>query len=57
MTIPKQLIVATLRDRNLHARADWVDRELPDDVDPAKHSGLFATLNLDPKDLIAQAAS
>jgi hypothetical protein len=55
MTIPKHAIVAALRERNLHARADWVDRELPDDVDPRLHSGLLSTLNLDAAELIAGA--
>jgi hypothetical protein len=51
MTIPKHVIVATLRERSKNARADWVDRELPDDVDPYLHSGLLATLDLTVEDL------
>ena len=33
MQIDKTEIVATLRSRGLDARADWVDRALPDLVD------------------------
>ena len=57
MTIPKHIIVAALRARNQNARADWVDRELPDEVDPFQHSGLLATLNLRVEDLVADRNS
>ncbi|MFF5176472.1 hypothetical protein ACFY2Q_00390 [Micromonospora sp. NPDC000316] len=52
MRIAKHRIVDALRDRGQQARADWVERELPERVDPAKHSGLLATLHLDPADLV-----
>jgi hypothetical protein len=52
MNIPKQLIIDRLRERKLDARADWVDRTLPDEVDPYEHSGLLATLNIKVEDLI-----
>ena len=51
MRIARHRIVAALRERGQQARADWVERELPERVDPAKHSGLLATLRLDPADL------
>ncbi|MBQ0902867.1 MULTISPECIES: hypothetical protein [Micromonospora] len=51
MRIARNRIVSALRDRGQQARADWVERELPERVDPAKHSGLLATLHLDPADL------
>jgi hypothetical protein len=54
MNIPKQLIIDRLRERNLNARADWVDRTLPDEIDPYEHSGLLATLNLKVEDLIGE---
>jgi hypothetical protein len=57
MTIPRHLIVTALRERNQHARADWVERELPEDVDTARHGGLLATLKLDPKDLVPGPSS
>jgi hypothetical protein len=51
MIIQKSAIIAKLRERGLTARADWVDRELPDEVDPFLHSGLLSTLHLDLKEL------
>jgi hypothetical protein len=47
MTIPKSLIIAELRKRGQNERADFVDRQLPDEVDPNKHGGLLGTLHLD----------
>ena len=55
MNIPKNVIVARLRERGLDARADWVDRTLPDEVDPYQHSGLLKTLNLSVEDLIGES--
>jgi hypothetical protein len=49
-TIPKHLIIAKLRDRDLNARADWVDKELPEQVDTVKHASLLRTLNIDLKE-------
>ncbi|MEU8237743.1 hypothetical protein AB0C07_05830 [Actinoplanes missouriensis] len=48
MTISKAVVIAALRERSQHARAEFVDRELPDRIDPARHSGLLAMLRLDP---------
>ncbi|MCX4391202.1 DUF5994 family protein [Micromonospora peucetia] len=47
MTIARHTIVSALRQRGQHARADWVERELPTQVDPSRHVGLLATLRLD----------
>src|SRR4051794_1298836 len=49
--IQKSIIIAKLRERGQDARANWVDRELPDDVDPLLHGGLLSTLHLDLKEL------
>jgi len=51
MIVAKAVIVAVLRQRGLHARADFVDRELPDQIDSDRHGGLLATLHLDPAEL------
>lgn len=51
MKIARYRIVVALRERGQQTRADWVERELPERVDPAKHVGLLATLRLDPADL------
>ncbi|GHJ17769.1 MULTISPECIES: hypothetical protein [unclassified Micromonospora] len=52
MTIARQRIVSLLRERGQRVRADWVERELPEQVDPEKHAGLLAILRLDPADLV-----
>jgi len=59
MTIPKSVIVAALRERGLSARASFVEKELPDEIDPDLHGGLLATLNLKVEDMIklAEAAA
>lgn len=51
MYVRKSEIIATLRSRGLTTRADWIDRELPELVDAHKHSGLLATLHINPADL------
>lgn len=56
MIIPKEVVLAVLRERSQHARADFVDRELPEQVDSAQHSGLLSTLNLDLDELADAAA-
>ena len=48
MYVDKAEIVATLRSRGLHARADWVDRELPERVDTYQNAALLRTLDIDP---------
>ena len=47
MIISKAIVIAVLRQRGQHARADFVDRELPEHIDSAQHGGLLATLHLD----------
>jgi len=46
--VDKAQIVATLRSRGLHARAGWVDRELPELVDTYRNAALFQILDIDP---------
>ncbi|ROO63238.1 hypothetical protein EDC02_5259 [Micromonospora sp. Llam0] len=57
MSIARQRIVTALRERGQQIRADWVERELPERVDPDKHVGLLTTLRLDPADLTDRSAS
>jgi hypothetical protein len=47
VNIDKALVVAALRARNLHARADWVERQLPDLIDTDKNQSLLDTLGID----------
>jgi hypothetical protein len=50
MIVQKSVIIAKLRERGQNVRADWVDRELPDEVDTFRYSGLLATLHVDLKE-------
>jgi hypothetical protein len=51
MIISKAAVLAVLRERGQHARADFVNRELPESIDPARHGGLLATLHIDLREL------
>jgi hypothetical protein len=46
MIISKEVVLAALRERGQQARADFVDRELPDRIDTDRHGGLLAMLHL-----------
>jgi hypothetical protein len=46
--VDKAEIVAMLRSRGLHARADWVDRELSELVDIDRNAALLRTLDIVP---------
>lgn len=58
MTRPTHLdkaeIVAVLRSRGLDARADWVDRNLPDLVDVYRNAALLQMLDIDPAAIAAE---
>jgi hypothetical protein len=43
----KAKVIAQLRSRQLHARANWVDRELPELIDTYKNSALLKMLGID----------
>jgi hypothetical protein len=47
MHIDRSEITDVLRSRGLDARADWVDRELPEIVDTHKNAALLSTLGID----------
>ena len=49
--VDKEMILQTLRDRGEYARAQWVDRQLPQLVDLDKNAGLLATLHISPSQL------
>jgi hypothetical protein len=51
VNVNKAQIVAALRSRDLHDRADWVDRQLPDLVDTYKNHSLLEMLGIDLADL------
>lgn len=56
MHIDKAEIVAVLRSRGLHDRANWVDRELPQVVDTYTNGSLLRMLRIDPVVLRRDAA-
>ena len=53
MHVDRAEIVATLRSRGLDARADWVERQLPEMVDTYANESLLNTLRIDPATLTA----
>jgi hypothetical protein len=54
MQIPKDQILALLRDRGQHDQADKAQNELPDQVDTDKHADLLSRFGLDPQELISK---
>jgi hypothetical protein len=53
--VRKTVVVATLRSRDLHGRADWVDKELPALIDIARNASLLNTLGINVDALAADA--
>lgn len=47
LCVRKTEVVSILRSRNLHSRADWVEKELPALIDTARNAALLRTLNID----------
>ncbi len=54
--VKRTVVVATLRSRNLHGRAEWVEKELPPLIDTAKNASLLRTLGIN-VDVLAPDAS
>ncbi|WP_285689258.1 hypothetical protein [Actinoplanes sp. NBRC 103695] len=52
--IQKSQIVSVLRERGELDRADFVDRQLPDEIDQVKNASLLRMLRLD-ADVLAAA--
>lgn len=48
MYVEKAAIVSALRVRELHTRADWVDRTLPALVNTYENRALLEMLDIDP---------
>jgi len=58
MYVDKAKVIADLRSRQLHARAEWVDREFPGLIDTDKNASLLQMLGIDlaamaPGDVVA----
>ena len=45
--VDKARVIAQLRARQLHAKAQWVDRELPGLIDAGKNHSLLKMLGID----------
>jgi hypothetical protein len=45
--IRKTTVVASLRSRGLHDRANWVEKDLPALIDTAGNASLLRTLGID----------
>ena len=54
-TVQKSLVLEALRRRGLDARADWVDRAMPDEIDVQLNASLFDTLGLDAQALAEES--
>ena len=45
--VDKRQVTASLRSRDLHSRADWVERQMPAFIDTVKNAALLRTLGID----------
>jgi hypothetical protein len=54
MQIDKDQILGMLRERGDDQKAQEADRELPDQVDPERDSGLLQRFGIDPQELISK---
>lgn len=52
MQIPKDKILEMLKSRGDDAKTQQADKELPDQVDSEKDSGLLSKFGIDPKELM-----
>ncbi|MEV6633673.1 hypothetical protein AB0M54_23270 [Actinoplanes sp. NPDC051470] len=57
MIISRTSVVTALRERGQQDRADFVEKELPEQVDSTRHTGLLAMLRLDPAELAASESA
>jgi hypothetical protein len=55
MEIPKEAILEFLRERGDSDQAREAERELPDQVDTERDSGLLSRFGVDPQELLAMA--
>ncbi len=52
MLVHKRQLIRILRSRGQSDRADWVERDLPDEFETGRHAGLLQTLRIAPDDLV-----
>jgi hypothetical protein len=54
MEIPKDQILDLLRQQGKDDQVGQAQQELPDQVDPEKHSDLLAKFGIDPQDVMSK---
>ena len=54
MEIPKDKVLELLRSRGDDSKADQADKELPDQVDTERDSGLLDKFGIDPSELLSK---
>ena len=54
--VKKTLVVASLRSRDLHGRADWVEKEFPALIDTVRSASLLQTLGINLEALTPDAS-
>jgi hypothetical protein len=52
--IPKDKILDLLREQGKSDEADRAENELPDQVDPERHSGMLEKFGLKPQDVLSK---
>jgi hypothetical protein len=52
--IPKDKILDLLREQGKSDEADQAENELPDQVDPERHSGMLEKFGLKPQDVLSK---
>ena len=52
--IPKDQVLALLRERGDQQQADEAQQELPDQVDTEQHGGLLSRFGISPQDLLGK---
>ena len=54
MEIPKDKILEMIKQQGKGDQADQADKELPDNVDPERDSGLLEKFGLEPQDVLSK---
>ena len=54
MEIPKDKILELLREQGKSDQVEQAEQELPDQVDPERHSGLLEKFGLQPQDVLTK---
>lgn len=54
MEIPKDRVLDLIKQQGDSNQASQADRELPDQVDPQRDSGLLSKFGLDPQDVMSK---